>query len=301
MTTHDTEVRWPKRWSCSEARDNEFAEQSGPDKPIMAVRNGVTIGTVDLCPKCYETFCHHAARPDQPPFAPGQTVRDTRTGKQHNVARCENRVVHGALRWIVDDHNGSRAFADDCVLVHAGTLTTEAVAALVAKTEHCFKPLEPSPVRYACSKLAAVGDTVKFVGRDGSMLLKVTAISTPDMCHLEALNGKWGTLCAASSLEFVPDVTPNKLRETPFDPVAELELEQLRQRLAVAMSLLAQCGATMFIVDPFELRLKEGGWKIYRPATGKYLVDANEQTVWPNVIAAYQRAKELADVKGGAA
>lgn len=73
-------------------------------------------------------------------------------------------------------------------------------------------------------------------------------------------------------------------------------------QLTIAKLLLGQCGATFFIVGPFELRLKEGGWKIYRPATEKYLVDCNGQTVWPDVFTAYQRAKELADVgKGGAA
>lgn len=207
MTTHDTEVRWPKRWSCSEARSNEFAEQSGPGEQIMAVRNGVTIGTADLCPKCYETFGHHAARPDQPPFAPGQTVRDTRTGKQHNVARCEKRVVYGTLRWIVDDHNGSRAFADDCVLVHIGTLTTETVAALVAETEHCFKPLEPSPVRYACLKLAAVGDTVKVIGSNPPLHMKVEEVSPTGGLYIKSPTGAWCMLLNSSQVEFVPEVT----------------------------------------------------------------------------------------------
>ena len=82
------EERWPKRWHCVEARDNEYAEQSGPGKPIFAVRNGVNIGTVDICPKCFETFDHHA-QPAQPPFTQCQRVR-TKDGRVLDVSRCES-------------------------------------------------------------------------------------------------------------------------------------------------------------------------------------------------------------------
>ena len=57
------------------------------------------------------------ATPEQPPFAPKQFVRIKTSGTILNVARCEKRVVHGALRWVVDDLNGMRAVAADCELI----------------------------------------------------------------------------------------------------------------------------------------------------------------------------------------
>ena len=237
---------------------------------------------------------------EQPPFEPKQFVRIKSSGTILNVARCEKRVVHGALRWVVDDLNGMRAFASDCELIKNMELVN-------AETGQAVIHLEPQPeVRYACSKLAAVGDTVQIAGPNLRQTLNygTLIVENVEEQYWVSARDSHGTLrrIAAGQLEFVPEVTLNKPRDFPLDPVCELELEQTRQRLAVAKLLLGQCGATFFIVGPFELRLKEGGWKIYRPATEKYLVDANEQTVWPDVFSAYVRAKELNDAaKGGVA
>jgi len=179
------EDRWPKRWHCVEARDNEFAEQSGPGKPILAVRNGVNIGTVDLCPKCYETFDHHAT-PAQPPFTQCQRVR-TKDGRVLDVSRCEKRVVHGKLRWVVDDLNGERAFADDCEL---------------------FEGVQPE-VRYACTKLAVVGDTVQIAGPNLRQTLNygTLIVENVEEQYWVSARDSHGTLrrIAAGQLEFVPE------------------------------------------------------------------------------------------------
>jgi len=179
------EERWPKRWHCVEARDNEFAEQSGPGKPIMAVRNGVNIGTVDLCPKCFETLDHHAAKPEQPPFTPGQRVR-TNDGRVLDVSRCEKRHVPGKLRWVVDDLNGERAFADECEL---------------------YEGVKPE-VRYACTKLAAVGDTVKVIGSNPPLHMKVEEVSPTGGLYIKSPTGAWCMLLNSSQVEFAPEVTP---------------------------------------------------------------------------------------------
>lgn len=388
------------------------------------------------------------AKPEQPPFAPKQFVRIKSSGTILNVARCEKRVVHGALRWVVDDLNGMRAFAADCELIKNMELVN-------AETGEAVIHLEPKTVRYACTKLAAVGDGVKFTGRASPDPFKVVSVDADGMCDLDFLDGEFYGTFHASKLEFVPDVTPveatefdfdeaankaaaviledlddettitkadwisdaisaqirpgvqalhelqaqklaacscaaimdtpethdqnkdmkpdnpfwspafddvmrrtgeciklrralsdiarpgdcgcrpcrgqcrtkealeididglrtiarealaqsieslNKPRETPLDPVAELELEQLRERLAVAMSLLGQCDNRMFLVGDFEVRKTAGGWTLYRPLHGALLADAKNVKVFSNPVQAALRAKELADVgKVGAA
>lgn len=67
-------------------------------------------------------------------------------------------------------------------------------------------------------------------------------------------------------------------------------------QLTIAKLLLGQCGATFFIVGRLEIRLKDGGWKLFYPSNGLYLADRFDEP-----IAAYVRAKELNDAaKGGA-
>lgn len=273
-----TEDRWPKRWHCVEARDNEYAEQSGPGKPIFAVRNGVNIGTVDLCPLCFETFDHHAAKPEQPPFAPQQFVRIKASGAIVNVARCEKRVVHGKLRWVVDDCNGSRAFADHCELFEG----------------------DKSEVRYACSKRAAVGDRVKEVGADFGQYLRVSKIHDDGSIGVETLDGKSCAIAIASSLEFVPEASLNQPRDYPLDPVCELELEQTRQQLDVAMALLGQCDNRMFLVSDFEIRKAAGGWKLCHPLHGALVGNDLKATVFADPVQAAQRATDLSTLSKGA-
>lgn len=123
---------------------------------------------------------------EQPPFEPKQFVRIKSSGTILNVARCEKRVVHGALRWIVDDLNGSRAFAADCELV----------------------PTETPPVRYACTKLAAVGDKVKVIGSNPPLHMNVEEISPTGGLYIKSPTGAWCMLLNSSQVEFVPEVTP---------------------------------------------------------------------------------------------
>lgn len=235
------------------------------------------------------------AKPETPPFEPKQFVRIKSSGTILNVARCEKRVVHGASRWVVDGLNGMRAFASDCELIKNMELVN-------AETGQAVIHLPPA-VRYACSKAAAVGDTVKFASSNRSVLFKVTALSPPNMCHLKSLDGKTGALCNAKSLEFVPEVTPlNGERATMFNPAAELEREQLRQQLAVAMSLLGQCDNRLFLVGDFEIRKAGGGWRIYCPPSKLALSADDVFEIFRDPVAAALRAKELSGVaKGGAA
>lgn len=221
------------------------------------------------------------AKPEQPPFAPKQFVRIKSSGTILNVARCEKRVVHGALRWVVDDLNGMRAFASDCELVQP----------------------ETPPVRYACTKLAAVGDKVKVIGSNPPLHMNVEEISPTGGLYIKSPTGAWCMLLNSSQVEFVPEVTPlNGERATMFNPAAELEREQLRQQLAVAMSLLGQCDNRLFLVGDFEIRKAGGGWRIYCPPSKLALSADDVFEIFRDPVAAALRAKELSGVaKGGAA
>ena len=57
------------------------------------------------------------AKPEQSPFHPGQKIRSKRTGETITVVRCEKRVAHGVIRWVVDDVDGKRWYALDCEVV----------------------------------------------------------------------------------------------------------------------------------------------------------------------------------------
>lgn len=168
-----------------------------------------------------ETFDHHAtpqpiiAKPEQPPFAPKQFVRIKSSGTILNVARCEKRVVHGALRWVVDDLNGMRWFAADCELIKNMELVN-------AETGEAVIHLEPQPVRYACTKLAAVGGIVKYAGVVDSVRLRVRDVQPDGIIKGESLDGKVKTTCRAEKLEYVPEcaetdhiVDANKMIEPP--------------------------------------------------------------------------------------
>lgn len=135
---------------------------------------------------------------EQPPFQPKQFVRIKASGTILNVARCEKRVVHGALRWVVDDLNGMRAFAADCELIKNMELVN-------AETGEAVIHLEPQPVRYACTKLAAVGDIVKYAGVVDSVRLRVRDVQPDGIIKGESLDGKVKTTCRAEKLEYVPE------------------------------------------------------------------------------------------------
>lgn len=163
-----------------------------------------------------ETFDHHApqpiiAKPETPPFAPKQFVRIKSSGTIFNVARCEKRVVHGALRWVVDDLNGMRAFASDCELVKNMELVN-------AETGEAVIHLPPV-VRYACTKEAKVGDRVRRIDSN-NLLRKVTAVNADGSICVETLEGIRVGNRPALQYEFVPEVTPVASPDFDFDEAA---------------------------------------------------------------------------------
>lgn len=137
-----------------------------------------------------------------PPFLPKQFVRIKSSGTILNVARCEKRVVHSALRWVVDDLNGMRAFAADCELV------TEPSGLYSNVCNGDVEKSAPQPVRYACTKLAAVGDTVKVIGSNPPLHMKVEEVSPTGGLYIKSPTGAWCMLLNSSQVEFVPEVTP---------------------------------------------------------------------------------------------
>lgn len=309
------------------------------------------------------------AKPEQPPFAPKQFVRIKSSGTILNVARCEKRVVHGALRWVVDDLNGMRAFAADCELV----------------------PTETPPVRYACTMIAKAGHTVKILAPSDGRLCRVLAVNGPRLL-LRPLKGDGDLELLAEFVEFVPEVTiahpvcrgcnqPLKtenawmsdgcpcnnprginhglvpkevctcekcaesdhiveadkmiepaasdsilgvrhwqdaqrgvevVNKSDYDAVAasrdewERECDSQRkaireglaacqsmgERLAVAMSLLGQSGARMFMFGDYEARLKDGKWSLQKYVMGSWVY----QGEFADPVQAALRAKELADL-----
>jgi len=151
------------------------------------------------------------AKPEQPPFAPKQFVRIKSSGTIFNVARCEKRVVHGALRWVVDDLNGMRAFASDCELVKNMELVN-------AETGEAVIHLPPV-VRYACTKEAKVGDRVRRIDSN-NLLRKVTAVNADGSICVETLEGIRVGNRPALQYEFVPEVTPVASPDFDFDEAA---------------------------------------------------------------------------------
>lgn len=282
-------------------------------------------------------------------------------------------------------------------------------------------------VRYACTKLAAVGDKVKVIGSNPPLHMNVEEISPTGGLYIKSPTGAWCMLLNSSQVEFVPEVTPahpvcrgcnqplkaenawmsdgcpcnnprginhglvpkevctceecakpdhivdaNKMIEpaTDFDfdeaaskaaavikgrldsdtltvsadmlsdsisaqirpGVQELykKLQHrrcdtcgantidgcprcgapqccpqcciisthehnatiLKERLAVAMSLLAQCGARMFMFGDYEARLKDGKWSLQKYVMGSWVY----QGEFTDPVQAALRAKELADV-----
>lgn len=144
----------------------------------------------------------HDMNLEKPPFAPKQFVRIKSSGTILNVARCEKRVVHGALRWVVDDLNGMRAFAADCELIKNMELVN-------AETGQAVIHLEPKPeVRYACTKLAAVGDTVKYAGVPNSGHYKVIEFDDHGNARCESIDACAMVCVPICKLEFVPQLWP---------------------------------------------------------------------------------------------
>lgn len=160
---------------------------------------------------------------EQPPFAPKQFVRIKSSGTILNVARCEKRVVHGKLRWVVDDHNGMRAFADDCELIKNMELVN-------AETGQAVIHLPPA-VRYACTKQAKVGDTVRRIDAT-NLLRKVTAVNADGSIGVETLEGIRVGNRPALQYEFVPDVTPVASPDFDFDEAANKAATQILHSLA---------------------------------------------------------------------
>lgn len=101
------------------------------------------------------------------------------------------------------------------------------------------------------------------------------------------------------------DMKPgNPFWSPAFDDVLRRtgECIKLRERLAVAMSLLGQCDNRMFLVGDFEVRKAAGGWKLFRPPYGALVGNDLKAQVFVDPVQAALRAKELADVgKVGAA
>jgi len=298
------------------------------------------------------------AKPETPPFEPKQFVRIKSSGTIINVASCEKRVVHGALRWVVDGLNGMRAFADDCELASPATpkitertpmnvTVGEAMGIALALheamqllswfiananmtlasnrnssdetwytvlkgkveqaqslkkdiNESYFTPTAtpPAPViRYACSKAAAVGDTVKMISASNATA-RVDSILQNGEIRVQRNDGSYETF-PAYAFEFVPEPTAaNQHRSSPESLAAE---QELRDRLAVAKLLLGQCDNRMFLVGEFELRKAAGGWKLVRPPYGALVGNDLKAQVFTDPVQAALRAKELAGVgKAGA-
>jgi len=157
---------------------------------------------------------------EQPPFQPKQFVRIKASGTILNVASCEKRVVHGALRWIVDGLNGMRAFADDCELIKNMELVN-------AETGEAVIHLPPV-VRYACSKEAKVGDKVRRIDSN-NLLRKVTAVNADGSICVETLEGIRVGNRPALKYEFVPEVTPVASADFDFDEAATKAVELIYQ------------------------------------------------------------------------
>lgn len=63
-------------------------------------------------------------------------------------------------------------------------------------------------VRYACTKLAAVGDKVKVIGSNPPLHMNVEEISPTGGLYIKSPTGAWCMLLNSSQVEFVPEVTP---------------------------------------------------------------------------------------------
>lgn len=161
------------------------------------------------------------AKPEQPPFEPGQRVR-TNDGRVLDVSRCEKRHVPGKLRWVVDDLNGARAFADECEL---------------------FEGVKPE-VRYACSKRAAVGDTVKVLGSNPPLHMKVEEISPTGGLYIKSPTGTACMLLNSSQVEFVPEANL---------PESDAELSEIikdaAERTAAIVDKHRKCAESDHIVE----------------------------------------------------
>lgn len=81
------------------------------------------------------------------------------------------------------------------------------IAAIIARHAPQAEPPQPAP-RYACSKLAAVGDTVKVLGSEPPLIMKVEELSPTGGLYIKSPTGAWCMLLNSSQVEFVPEVTP---------------------------------------------------------------------------------------------
>jgi uncharacterized coiled-coil DUF342 family protein len=66
---------------------------------------------------------------------------------------------------------------------------------------------QPAP-RYACSKLAAVGDRVKVLGSEPPLIMKVEEVSPTGGLYIKSLTGTACMLLNSSQVEFVPEIPP---------------------------------------------------------------------------------------------
>ena len=187
-----------------------------------------------------------------------------------------------------------------------------------------FEGVKPE-VRYACTKLAAVGDTVKFAGIVNSEHRKVIKVKTDGIIESESLDGTNVCIDPASSLEFVPDVTATVrhwqdahrgvevVSKRDYDAVAasrdewERECESQRkairegtaacqsmgEQLTIAKLLLGQCDNRLFLVGKLELRRKQSGWSVFDPVANMF-----DDVRFADPIAAYQWAKTLLEAFG---
>ncbi|MBA4019148.1 MAG: hypothetical protein C0483_18435 [Pirellula sp.] len=96
-------------------------------------------------------------------------------------------------------------------------------------------------------------------------------------------------------------ITAVLTREHTVPTAPEPASDTDRQQLAIAKLLLGQVDNRMFLVGRFEIRRRDGGWILVLPGTGTLVDGPGKFKEFADPVQASLRAKELADVKGGAA
>jgi hypothetical protein len=82
------EPKYPRRWTCDTLPAGDIIEQAAEGGLFIRRIDGApTRFAACLCERCVETFDHHAlAETNDPPFLPGDHVRNKRTGEVREVA-----------------------------------------------------------------------------------------------------------------------------------------------------------------------------------------------------------------------
>lgn len=108
---------------------------------------------------------------------------------------------------------GTRWIGEICGAIYLGHDSEKYAARIVSLWNEAIVTPAPAAtdageVRYACSKLAALGDTVKFLRIDDGLRLKVVKVRDDGMCELEYFDGGFFDSVDANQLEFVPEIPP---------------------------------------------------------------------------------------------